>query len=110
VSRTTEKRLAAIERRLQMSKPVLHEVHMFGGLVRGIYPQASLGRAQAIEPEPGEDLPQFPQRVRSMAQRLGGKFIVYGGLPEGPVEWATPPGMEEALTKSFIFGRDEIDN
>ena len=65
--------------------------------------------ARAIEPEPGEDFPQFQQRVRAMGQSESVRLIVYGGLPHGPVEWATPPGMEEALAQSSNFGRDEID-
>jgi len=37
-------------------------------------------------------------------------FIVYGGLPDGPVEWAQPPGQEEALAKAKWYEADELDS
>jgi hypothetical protein len=108
VNRTIERRLAAVERRLQMSKPVVHEVFVTGGLVEGISKQASIAGGRAIEPEPDEDFEHFRERVRALALSEDARSIVYGGLPHGPVEWAKPPGMEEALAKN-PFGRDEID-
>jgi hypothetical protein len=109
VSRTIERRLAAVERRLQMRKPIVHEVYVTGGLVQGrISKQASIAGGRTIEPEPDEDFVHFQERICVLARSEDARFIVYGGLPHGPVEWAEPPGMEEALAKN-PFGRDEID-
>jgi hypothetical protein len=97
VKRNIEGRLAAAERRLLIDKPTLHEVIFQGGLVPGIYPQAKIGGGPAIKPEADEDFTRFQQRMRALAQSAGARLIVYGGLPDNPTDWVTPPGVVEAL-------------
>lgn len=108
VRQTTGKRLSAAERRLQMSRAVLREIYIHGGLVQNIYRQARIDGEIVMVPEAGEDFSEFQQRVRTFARAQGATWIVYGGLPVDPIDWATAPGMEEALAIN-TSPIDEID-
>lgn len=110
VRQTAGKRLSAAERRLQMSRPILREIYIHGGLVQNIYKQARIDGEIVMVPEAGEEFGPFQQRVRTVAQTRGANWIVYGGLPVDPVDWATPPGMEEALAAAGTQAIDEIDS
>jgi hypothetical protein len=109
VNKSTERRLAAVEQRLTLQTPTLHEIIIYNGLVEGIAPQARIVGGQTIQAEPGESFEDFRQRVRVVATADGAKCIVFGGLPDGPVQWATPPGQEEALAAAGMRATDEID-
>ena len=109
VNKSTERRLAAVEQRLTLQTPTLHEIIIYNGLVEGIAPQAQSLAVQTIQAEPGESFEDFRQRVRAVAISEGAQSVVFGGLPDGPVEWATPPGQEEALARALTRGIDEID-
>jgi hypothetical protein len=47
--------------------------------------------------------------MRALARSEGARFIVYGGLPNNPTDWATPPGQVEALVAASWGQLDEID-
>jgi hypothetical protein len=100
VNKSTERRLAAAEHQLTPQKQAIQEIFVSGGLVDGIAPQARIAGGQTIQADLGETLEDFPRRMLVIAESEGAKFIVYGGLPDGPVGWAQPPGIEEALTKA----------
>jgi len=72
-------------------------------------PQARIVGGQTIQAEPGESFEEFRLRVRALAISEGAQSIVFGGLPDGPVEWAQPPGQEEALAEAGTRATDEID-
>lgn len=109
VNKSTGRRLAAAEQKLTPKKRPIEEIFAQGGLVSGIAHQGRIVGGQTIQADPGETLEDFRRRMIAIAESEGAKFIVYGGLPDGPVEWAEPPGMEEAAAKAFATGLDEMD-
>jgi hypothetical protein len=109
VNKSTERRLAAAEHQLIPQKPTIQEIFVTGGLVEGIAPQARIAGGQTIQADPGETLEDSRRRMLVIAESEGAKFIVYGGLPDGPVEWAQPPGQEEALARVAWGATNEMD-
>jgi hypothetical protein len=107
LKKSIESRLTIVERQLISAKGVINEIYIEGGLDPGV--RAHIVGGAYFEGELGEDLESLRTRVRSIAEAEGAKFIVYGGVPPNPPEWATPPGMEEALEKAGLRRADEID-
>lgn len=109
VNKSTGRRLAAAEHQLMPQKEPVQEIFVAGGLVEGIAPQGRIVGGQTFQADPGETLEDFRRRMLVIAESEGAKFVIYGGLPDGPVEWAQPPGQEEALAKVKWYEADEMD-
>jgi hypothetical protein len=108
--KTIKRRLAAVIQQLVQPKKAIREVIVRGGLVHGVAHQARIVGGQTIQAEPDESFEDFRQRMRVVAESEGAKSIIFGGLTDAPVEWAQPPGQEEALAKAGKRGTDEIDS
>jgi len=95
------------EQRLTPPKRPIREIFIEGGgLDAGV--RAQIVGGASFEGEPGETLKSLQTRVRAVAEAEGATFIVYGGPPFPPYEFAEPPGMMEALARTSR-PTDELD-
>jgi hypothetical protein len=109
VDKSIVRKLAAVERQLLPQKAKIQEIFVSGGLVKGIGRQARIVGGETIQAERDETLEDFRRRMLEIAEREGSNTITYGGLPDAPVDWAIPPGQDEALALARDQSSDEID-
>jgi hypothetical protein len=80
VSKTIQRRLAALERQLKPSTSDVIEIVITGGLPDPQRMRAEFG-GHAFLCEPDEPFEVFRARARAAAHAEGASFVVYGGLP-----------------------------
>jgi hypothetical protein len=80
MSRKFERRLAALELRLNASAPGTMAIVVRGGLGPGVAPIASFS-GRHWDAAPGEPPEAFRARAKAAAEAEGAPFIVFGGLP-----------------------------
>ena len=111
--KSLESRLSIVEHQLVLAKGVLKEIYIKHGAKIAV--RAKIVGGESFEGEPGEEFDAFQTRIRAIAEAERANVVVYGGLPDNPTEWATPPGMEEAAARvrlsldEFEADLDEFD-
>ena len=83
MSKAIQRRLAAVELRLNPPVPTIREIIIRGGLTSGIAPIARVG-ADEWEAAPGEAFEAFRARAMVAATAAGAQFVVFGGLRTRP--------------------------
>ena len=83
MSRTLERRLIAVEQRLNPPVPRIQEIMVLGGLPGSDDGDPTLATAGEMQWEraPAESFAAFRARTRASAEAAGVAFIVFGGLP-----------------------------
>jgi hypothetical protein len=81
VNRAIERRLAAVERRLNPPVPTIQEIMILGGLPGSDDPTFATAGQIRWERAPAETLPAFRARAVAAATAAGETYIVIGGLP-----------------------------
>ena len=80
MSKSIERRLAAIEKRLKPPACPIVEIIIRGGFTPGTTPIASFG-AHKWETAPDETFEAFRARAKATAEAEGLTHIVFGGMP-----------------------------
>src|ERR1700751_2763475 len=84
MSRKFERRLAALEQRLNASAAGITEIVVRGGLGPSVAPIASFS-GREWEAAPDESFESFRARAKAAAEAEGVRYIIFGGLPN--VSW-----------------------